>query len=670
MAQHNDRINILLVDDRPDGLLTLEAVLKRSDFNLVKASSGLEAFARLKENNFALILLDVQMPGLDGFQTAQLIKQEVLLREIPIIFVTAISKEEKFVYQGYDVGAVDYIFKPFDPQILQSKVNVFVDLFRKQLKIKQQAEMIRESERAEAERQLALEASKARSDFFAGMSHDIRTPMNCIVGMAELLSETQLSEEQANYVNILKKASENLLDLVNNILDLSKIESGKFEIERRPFDLFEAMESLLDINAPRAHSKGLELVLKIAPDVPRFIEGDSSRTKQILINLLGNAIKFTNSGEIILSINSLGEDNEKIHLQFSVKDSGIGMAAEDVPTAFDHFSQGRRDLKTKSEGSGLGLSICKRLSQLMDGTIRVESTVGQGSTFSIEIPFKKYFSQSENQQHPSVDLKNRNVLVIDDNAAVCAALSESFVLWGAGVRSASNLDEALQLINSAKSNGTSFDFIFVDIRIPGIASGGLDILERLKSEINNAHLITMMLPTNHRHGDLESLRAAGISNYLIKPIKPQALCNAVSGIVSDKLKALPEKIKSSMKPLRILVADDSDDNRFLIEMYLSSTPFIVEMAENGHVALEKFKKDSYDIVLMDLQMPIMDGFAALAAIRDWENKMGKTKTPIVALTAFALKEDSEKSLAAGFKAHITKPIKKSNLISAVLGNAA
>jgi two-component system, sensor histidine kinase and response regulator len=667
-----ERVSILIVDDRAEGLLTLEAVLKRPDYNIVRAASGREAFAKLKAEDFALILLDVQMPELDGFQTATLIKQDPTLRDVPIIFVTAISKEEKFVYLGYGVGAVDYVFKPFDPHILQSKVNVFVELYRKQKKIKQQAELIRQSERLEAERQIALKSAATRSEFFAGMSHDIRTPMNCIVGMADLLANSRLTEEQGNYVRILNRASENLLSLVNNILDLSKIESGQFEIDRSPFDLFETVESILDITSPRADAKGLEIILKVDSGTPRFVMGDSNRTKQILINLLGNAIKFTKAGEIVLSLKVSRESKDDVQVLFAVQDTGIGIAADQIAKVFDQFIQVKSDPKNKMEGSGLGLSICKRLSHLMGATIRVESVVGKGSTFFVDIPFGKCSTADAGDGIPSFNLAKKNIMVIDDSAGACLALRESLSRWGAKVSSAPNKDAALKLIKSAKAANTIFDFLFVDIRIPGVASGGLDILDSLKEHVSDLNSIVMMLPTNHRRGDLELIKASGVVNYIIKPVKPLILAELLGRNLFPQGPSPPAQLEklTKLKPLRLLVVDDSEDNRYLIEAYFRDTPFQIEMAEDGKNGFEKFKTGDFDLVLMDLQMPIMDGYAALKAIRSWEAALSRPKTPVLALTAYALKEEAEKSIAAGFTAHITKPIRKKCLIDAVLGNAA
>jgi CheY-like chemotaxis protein len=671
-----EKVDILIVDDRADGLLTIEAVLATEEYNLVKASSGREALTKLIDHDFALILLDVQMPDLDGFQTATLIKQQPKLKDVPIIFVTAISKEDKFVYLGYDVGAVDYLFKPFDPHILRSKVAIFVDLYRKNKKIKQQAQLLKINDEKERERQIALKASEARSEFFANMSHDIRTPMNCIIGMADLLSQTKLTEEQSNYVLMLNKSSDNLLSLVNNILDLSKIESGHFKIENSQFDLLETIESVLDITSPRAHSKGLELVLKVQPEVPRYVMGDSSRIKQILINLLGNAIKFTETGEIVLSVANELQTENKTKVVFSVKDTGIGIPKDQVSKVFDHFTQLQSEISSKKEGSGLELSICKRLSELMGATILVESELGKGSTFSFKIPFMGPPLSNAITIFPSLDLKGKNILIIDDNAAVCLILSELFRRWGASVRSVSNEDQASKLIKSPKASKGNFHIILADVRIPGVASGGLDILGKLKDDIENLNSIVMMLPTNHRHGDLERIKALGITNYIFKPIKPFELSQSIAKIlylempIKTRLEVKSSSLPTELKPLRLLVADDSEENRFLIQSYFKDTPFRIELAEDGKIAFEKFKNAQFDLVLMDLQMPVMDGYGALKVIRAWEQDSGKTKTPIIALTAYALKEEAEKCLAAGFSAHITKPIRKNHLIEIVLINAA
>jgi CheY-like chemotaxis protein/nitrogen-specific signal transduction histidine kinase len=663
----DQKINILLVDDRPDGLLALEAVLQRPDYELIRADSGREALRQLALREFALILLDVQMPELDGFQTAILIKQQDALKDVPIIFVTAISKDEKFVYSGYDVGAVDYIFKPFDPRVLQSKVAVFVDIFCKKREIQSQAEVIRFGEKRDNERKVALKAAQARSEFFSGMSHDIRTPMNCIIGMADLLSRSKLNEEQANYVAMLTKSSDNLLALVNNILDLSKIESGTFEIENRKIDLFDTIEAVVDMTSTRAQAKGLELILKVTEDVPRLILSDASRIKQILTNLIGNAIKFTSSGEVVLSVSRT--DNERCAIEFSVADSGIGIPKEQLNRIFDRFAQVPCGADVQREGSGLGLSICKRLCDLMGASIAVTSEVKKGSTFTVSIPWLKV-KDAETENSHTLELEGRTVLIIDDNAAVCLNLQERLAHWGAMVRVASDEQKVRQLI---KHSEKKFDLIFADIRMPGKASGGFEIINRLGANAIDLKSVVMMLPTNHRVGDLELIKKAGIENYLIKPIKSDALVKVIETILrapSEEPLIAETDAMIPLKPLRLLVADDSEDNRFLIQAYFDNTPIIIELAEDGRIAVEKFKAGHYDLVLMDLQMPVMDGYAALKKIRTWESNTGQIKTPIIALTAYALKEEEEKSRAAGFNAHVTKPIRRDRLFEVVLGNVA
>lgn len=675
-ALHRNIPNILIVDDRPEGLLTLEAVLGSENYNLVRANSGREALTRLAEQDFALIILDVQMPELDGFQTATLIKNQPKLHSIPIIFVTAISKDERFVDLGYNVGAVDYLFKPFEPRILQAKVSVFVELYRKNQQILEQAELLRQNDIKERNRQVAIRAAEIKAQFFASMSHDIRTPMNMIIGMIDLLSRTRLSEEQSNFVQMLNKASENLLSLVNNVLDLSKIESGRFEIEQSEFDLLETVETVLDIISPRAHSKGLEVIFKGNPDIPRVVLGDASRLKQILINLLGNAVKFTGSGEIILSIETKPISEKQIALAFFVRDTGIGIAQSQTDKIFDHFTQLKTKMRTTSEGSGLGLSICKRLAELMGGTISVDSTVGKGSTFCFRAPFGQVPTAEDHPKElKDVSLKGRRILIFDDNAALCLSLTKQLSEMGAIVASASTGDQAKELIGKEPKK---FDLIFADIRVPGTLSGGLDVLRQFQDDSGLMNSIIMMLPTNHRHGDLELIKKTGIKNYIMKPVKVLDLKRVVARALNPKPAALresaaealnaPEKLK--LIPLNVLVVDDSEDNRILVELYFKNTPFKYVMAESGFVALEKFKTQTFDLVLMDLQMPKMDGYDALRAIRKWESAQNRKKTPIVALTAYALKEEAEKSIAAGFTAHVTKPIRKDELIEVVLANSA
>jgi two-component system, sensor histidine kinase len=404
-----ERVNILLVDDRPENLLALEAILEALGQNLIRANSGSEALKQVLVEEFAVILLDVQMPGMNGFEVAEIIKSRERSRTIPIIFLSAINKEEAYVYKGYSMGAVDYVFKPFNPDVLRSKVAVFVDLFLKQQEIQRQSDLLRESQKRELElehrtslleaearsaaklsqmneelhrRQLALEqAMGARNRFYASMSHELRTPINAVIGYSTLMLDNiygPLNAKQKEGLQRTLKAARHLLELVNDVLDLSKIEAGKIELSLQPVMWPALIEDLFVTVRPLADEYGSTLALEM--ESPSFnIVSDPRRVRQILLNLLSNAIKFGEGKPIRVICRQL--DNKGVEIQ--VTDEGVGIAQEDISRIFEEFVQVS---ESKQPGTGLGLPISRRLAQLLDGSLEVNSVPGKGSTFRLILP--------------------------------------------------------------------------------------------------------------------------------------------------------------------------------------------------------------------------------------------------------------------------------------------
>lgn len=667
-------IRILLIEDNPEDALRIKKALASAEdnaffepFDFTVVGSLGKGLGVLTQEKTDVVLLDMGLPDARNFDGIDRIKKKHPL--IPIVVLTNQTEETLIGVEAVKHGAQDYFFKGHLSDVCSLDRVIRYAIERK----KHEEEIIAAREKAERASSEAIRASKAKSEFLSNMSHDIRTPLNCIIGVADLLSRAKLSEDEANYVQMLNKASDNLLSLINDILDLSKIESGLIKISKTEFDLMETVESILDIVSTRAHAKNLEMIFRIAPDVPRRLTGDPEHLGQILLNFLGNAIKFTKSGEVLLAVSNVSSSDKETVIQFDIKDTGIGIPNDKLSIIFESFTQlDHKDASLKRQGSGLGLSICKKLIEMMNGTVNVQSEIDKGSTFQFRLPFDvPHVATSQQAVIPPLNLQGQHVLVVEDNEAQRFSLKELLAYWGATVDVAANSQEALRLAKAMRKNKRKFDIALLDLRMPGIATGGIELSQALKDDLKS---VIMMLPTNHRYGDLENLKKAGIERSCFKPTKPEQLAEMISGILqqgSDKSQRDGTDIKpasskpASPAPLKLLVVDDSEENRKLIQAYCKDTEIKIEMAEDGQRALEKFKTNAFDLVLMDIQMPTMNGYEALAAIREWETSRKQPRVPILALTAFALKEEAQRCIEAGFKAHITKPIRKNDLMQAL-----
>jgi two-component system, sensor histidine kinase and response regulator len=526
-------------------------------------------------------------------------------------------------------------------------------------------------------REAAVASSHAKSEFLSSMSHEIRTPMNAVLGMAELLSETELNSEQRRYLEVMSNNGEALLELINSILDLAKIESGLLQLESIDFDLNDLIDKLLATFGSRAHAKGLELAARITPGVAENLIGDPLRLRQILVNLIGNALKFTDAGEVILVIDNDPAANQAGHLRFMVSDTGIGIPPNKIESIFSSFTQVDTSTTRKYGGTGLGLTIVQRLVALMGGGIHVESELNRGSKFIFTANFRLSAEVVARHTDRLPDLVEMRVLIVDDNATNREILREMMFKVGAEVAEVGSGVDALTAIKNGEKSGRPFKLILLDMRMPGM--DGLEVATRIRRDVQGLMYI-VMLSSDDANPQLSRLRESGLDAYLVKPVARRELFEAISRLLAESqplgvvkfadAAGAPPPDELEISAARILVADDSADNRMLVKAFLQRTPCQLDFAENGAIALEKFIHDHYDLVLMDMQMPVMDGYEAMRSIRSWERENGAPHTNIAALTASAMEEDVVKAREAGCDVHIAKPMKKATLLEVIRKFAA
>jgi signal transduction histidine kinase/CheY-like chemotaxis protein/HPt (histidine-containing phosphotransfer) domain-containing protein len=572
--------------------------------------------------------------------------------------------------------------------ILQKRVNELDDARRAMLNMMEDLD----EARSEAE-----DATKAKSEFLANMSHEIRTPMNAIMGMAHLAMKTDLTAKQYDYLKKIDISAKSLLGIINDILDFSKIEAGKMDMESADFQLEDTLDNISTLVGIKTQEKGLELLFKTDPAVPRALVGDPLRLGQILINLSNNAVKFTDTGEILVSTELIKKDGAQVTLKFCVSDTGIGMTDEQAAKLFQPFAQADSSTTRKYGGTGLGLTISKRLAEMMGGEIWVESEQGRGSTFSFTASLGLGKEKAKKRYRPSKDLRGVKVLVVDDNATSREILHEMLESFSFEVSEAASGPEGITELESAPED-KPFELVVIDWKMPGM--DGIEASRRIKHHTGLNKIPAIVLVTAYgREEVMQQAEEVGLEGFLLKPVNPSMLFDTIMqafGEAVPEISRVAQRQEQEAEALKhiqgahLLLVEDNEINQQVAKEILEGAGLNVAIANNGQEAVNAVKENEYDAVLMDVQMPVMDGYTATKAIRKWEgrmrNKNGKDSdlkstrlsssqaeipnpksqfkgVPIIAMTAHAMAGDEDKSLQAGMNGHVTKPIDPDQLFS-------